>query len=760
MTTQTQNAGLVEALLQKADYAALEKLQADGNAAPIIDYFWNGIPKHMFDDMTHWFVRHFIAEGDNERKLKELSQAIADLVISNQRMNRMAYCLHAISGGWRGFTLAKKAGLKHPEHLDQHMDATIIKRDASFPNAQDNSTRAELCSEHNPSISVLPPAAMEAVIRRAFTHPRFNNLQKGYTEFFMSMWSPIIAMTCGRLPLFEDWKKDSRSDWNASRGSIIEQGIVTLVQLGLVPLRWKGDADVVDLNGVAIPLKGRLEPLLEFCAWAIKNEMSADVAATVALRYFQFNRMLLDEKFNAETVQPIDYEKLHPVMAAHRLSRDMFDIVALEEKWAPVLLKHFGHEVMRTSFKGRPDFHEAWLSGLEQRAGDVTVEDKLDFVARYYPKNCDPNRLVVQFDADFSKARRASTAVNIPQYRHDIDGQAWHTNGSGGLYDDYLLGYTTDIERIMLPILGNALELIRPPRNHPYKAVILSDLKTGPIAQRYSEELNVPLLNVPGALGDEYATKLVRPAVAADKAYEERQAKRVLGKEKRYVTSGHINYFFDRLGFHQDMTVQAGIGRPFSAARTWLRHKMYKRGFDTVVLRPGWEASNDCVQDVVLFNLMRLGLVKDQIPSAKSVRILNDRGQELSLYDCYRPIFDRVQDYHRRDVAVPDLETACARLMNLHFILNDVDERRRVEVELHDKQRPIKGEFSDIPVVTNRHRALFDEALRRDRPILLARYSGSSNDLPRSWNDARDEWSRGVSARRSRPGPEGAVYAA
>ena len=185
----------------------------------------------------------------------------------------------------------------------------------------------------------------------------------------------------------------------------------------------------------------------------------------------------------------------------------------------------------------------------------------------------------------------------------DMRGDATRAHDGKSLFSRAFLPLTTERERLLASVAVGGLETVSPRSTQRY-VYIAADDKYGAATTKSKNALKLAHEDeVPGALGKDFAAQRQanRATIAALQTQMQAEGKHVL-------SSLDLQKQVSIMAKNPQIAVAAGEAKLGSAARAVVRHTIMARNVTDFCFMPGWEKSNDCVQDIILATRMQLGL--------------------------------------------------------------------------------------------------------------------------------------------------------
>ena len=629
------------------------------SADEIMEYFFDGKKKYIYDDFPH---QYFADKGSEykDRARAQIAMAFGAVKASTggQQGN---YVLCSISGGMRGHELAYIHRAKFEEagdklttvKLGEYAGSDIVAQQVYGPNTDRNLALTRDVMRHYPEEIAIAPAGLQAMVHQFGANPGFSRGQKWEEEDYMGLWFMVKHYFEKRQPL--------SGDPNFSRGANWELMYGASVQAGVVPGRDANSMEVVDGKGKNVNLFRRMEAVANYVRWAAPKGFDVSVGATTLVRLMHMSDQIQDAKAGKESV--IDLDNLHPVMKK-RAKRELAQVERLKAQMGPFLAEHCADQIDTS------DLGDKWVKDL--MAGKKGVKPATE-LAEQIPFDDWGTK---QNKGDFAGFESQARDIHVYRLKGDYFGEDTHS----ALFEDDIYSRLNERERLILPFLIAASETALPPAAKPHVALVLGDPKTGSAAIEAATQADLEdIAELPGVAGKDF------PKIAAKNVREiERTTKNLRDRFKVGIvrSTSEFDEMFETAGQNGRGVIAPGPNKVGSAGRVAFRNKMLDRQVDRVVAMDGWERSPSYVQHMVRATLIQSGLVPRDSGSGQDFVVYDQRGQEMTLGDRIKPLAQFVETAIQNDVAVPEQSLALARLIELYDRQVDPTYRKRAGVDV------------------------------------------------------------------------------
>ncbi|MEM6903459.1 MAG: hypothetical protein AAF556_09510, partial [Pseudomonadota bacterium] len=644
----------------KKKYASVAPPPAlDAPADDIMNYFFDGKKKYIYDDFPH---RYFDDKGSEYKDRARAQIRMAFGAVKASTGGQMGnYVLCSISGGIEGHRLAWVHKEKFDEagdelttvKLGEYAGNDIVAERVYGPNTDKNLALSRDVQRHFPKDIAIAPAGLQAMVHQFGANAGFSRGQKWEEEDYMALWFPVKHFFEKRQPL--------SGDFNFSRGANWELMYGASVQAGLVPGRDAKSMDVVDGKGRAVSLHRRMEAIANYVRWAAPKGFDVSVGATTLVRLMH----LSDQVEAAKDGRPslVSTDNLHPSLLRSRQT-ELKKIARLKAQMGPFLAEHAADKI------DWEDLGDKWRQKL--LAGDPKVKPATELDEQ------------IPFDNWGTKQERGAfanfgeSAADIHVYR--LKGDYFSPDTHSALFDEDKFGQLDERERLILPFLLAATETALPPADKPKVALVLGDPKTGQAAQDMAEIKGIEnIAELGGATGKGF-DKIARRNVAdTDKLTRQLRKDHKVGIIR---SSTELDQMFDTGGANGDGVVAPGPDKVSSDARVTFRDKMIDRSINVVVAMDGWEQSPSYAQNMMRATLVQAGLVPRDTGSGQDFQVFDQRGQPMTLGDRIKKLNEFVSRALDNEVEVPKQALVLAQMIELYDRQVDPTYRQRKGVEI------------------------------------------------------------------------------
>ncbi len=696
------------------------------SADEIMDYFFDGKKKYIYDDFPH---KYFAEQGAEykERAKQQIRMAFGAVKASTggQQGN---YVLCSISGGIEGHRLAyvhrdkfKQSGEKLTTvKLGEFAGSDIVAERVYGPNTDRNLALSRQVMRDYPNDIAIAPAGLQAMVHQFGANAGFSRGQKWEEEDYMALWFPVKHYFEKRQPL--------SGDPNFSRGANWELMYGASVQAGVVPGRDANNMDVKDGKGRDVSLARRIESVANYVRWAAPKGFDVSVGATTLVRLMHMSDQIEAAKAGKPSI--IDTNNLHSSFKK-RSQKEVKKVEQLKAQLGPFLANYAD----QIDFE---DLGEKWKTDLLKGKKGVKPATEL--------------QEQIPFDGWGTKQPKKpfggfeATAPDIQIYR--LKGDYFGEDSKSVLFEDDPYSRLDHREKLILPFLLAASETALPPAAKPHIALVLGDPKTGNAALNAAEIDGIEdIAELPGAKGKGFG-KIAGQNV--------REIKRTTDMLRRQFdvgiirSSAELDEMFETSAKNGKGVVAPGTDKVGSAARAAFRNKMIDRSVDRMVAMDGWEQSPSYVQHMVRATLVQTGLVPRESGSGQDFIVFDQRGHEMTLADRIKPLAKFVEKGIQNDVAVPEQSLALARLFELYDRQVDPTYRKRKGVEI-SAQKAHPSVTSHMRDENHAEMAELKEIRDRVRPLLIEHAARGFDDSrikdlnedylrARTTRVARDKW--------------------
>ena len=699
------------------------------SADEIMNYFFNGKKKYIYDDFPH---AYFAEKGSEykQRAAHQIAMAFASVKASTGGQQGQ-YVLCSISGGMRGHELAyihkskfEEAGNKLTTvKLGEYAGNDIVAQEVYGPNTARNLALSREAQRHYPQEIAIAPAGLQAMVHQFGANPGFSRGQKWEEEDYMGLWFMVKHYFESRQPL--------AGDPNFSRGANWELMYGASVQAGVVPGRDAKSMDVVDGKGRDVDLFRRMEAVSNYVRWAAPKGFDVSVGATTLVRLMHMSDQIEDAKAGKDSI--IDTKNLHPSMKKRRKT-ELEKVERLKAQMGPFLAQHCADQIDTS------DLGDDWMKTLLAGKPDVRPARELD-------------KQIPFDDFGVKKDRKAfggfeDQARDIHVY--DLKGDYFSPDGHSTLFEDDTYSRLDQRDRLILPFLIAASETALPPADKPHVALVLGDPKTGSSALKAADELGVDIAELPGALGPDFKRVTRKNVDEMQRLTEKLRRQFKVGIVR---SSAEYDEMFDIAGKHGDGVLSPGPDKVSSAGRVAFRNKMIDRQVDRVVAMDGWEQSASYVQHMVRATVIQAGLMKPGNRSDQDFVVYDQRGKEMTLGDRIKQLDKFVTHALDEQMEAGEHYLAMARMLELYDRQVDPNYQKRQGVEISAQ---VGHPAVNSHLIDSKEKAEIQEIRDRLRPRLIAegaRYMDQTRigDLNIDYQRARNIQVTRDDARTARP---------
>ncbi|MBV6631431.1 MAG: hypothetical protein KI792_00210 [Alphaproteobacteria bacterium] len=632
----------------------------DASADEIMDYFFDGKKKYIYDDFPH---SYFDEQGSDYKERARAQIRMAFGAVKASTGGQMGnYVLCSISGGIEGHRLAYVHKDKFDEagdklttvKLGEYAGGDIVAERVYGPNTDKNLALSRDVMNQYPDQIAIAPAGLQAMVHQFGANSGFSRGQKWEEEDYMALWFPVKHYFESQQPL--------AGDPNFSRGANWELMYGASVQAGLVPGRDANSMDVVDGNRRQVSLFRRMEAISNYVRWAAPKGFDVSVGATTLVRLMHMSDQIEAAKEGRPSL--IDTDNLHPSLAK-RAQKELKAVARLKAQMGPFLKEHAADQI------DWEDLGDKWQANLLTGKKGVKPATELDEQIPFDDWGTKKARTA------FAGFKTDTTDIHVYRLKGDYFGSDTH---SMLFEDDTYNRRLNERERLILPFLLAASETALPPASKPKVALVLGDPKTGNAAMDAAEIEGIEnIAELPGAKGKDFNAIARRNVSDLGRLTEMLRKKFDVGIVR---STAEFDQMFETGGKNGEGVIAPGPDKVGSEARVAFRNKMIDRSVDRLVVMDGWEQSPSYVQHMVRATLVQSGLVPRDTGSGQDFMVFDQRGNELSLADRIKTLSAFVERAIDNDVEVPHQSLALARMLELFDRQVDPNYRSRKGVEV------------------------------------------------------------------------------
>ena len=491
----------------------------------------------------------------------------------------LVYGKGAITGGAYALreAIRKKAPTLH--RLSEHIGSPRSQKHIAMPNTRTNQVIGSYLQKAYPDLGIAAPTAREMSARKAMQHKAFGGLQFQDVDF-MVLWY-MLQMHFEHVAPFV-------ADWNATRNTINESVMETLIESGLVASRPKADIRLVDINGQPVSLLARMEKYGEILKIALAHEIDFREAAQA----FCISATLDNWR------RTNDPRAVRMNRRLRRPAKDEYDkIDQLRAEIDPLIVAYAASHLRPDDLL--PEYQEACSRAKTGLSPEMPADlrSQLKDFAKAYLDNIEDKTSINMDPVQAAALQRIPTPV---QRRFDPDGNIFDPSHRARFFhdDQHLYSACSEWEQALLPFVLWAMEIVLLPHNNPMVSVVLDDFKRGSEAERYRKKHALSHIDeaLPHA-GPEAAALILDREQKASRA-RVRQIKKVRpGK----VVIGPADFQFI-FGVMEELraTIPHFIGdgpnRTSPAFRQLFRKIFIERNADEVFFPEQWALSPELVQ--------------------------------------------------------------------------------------------------------------------------------------------------------------------
>ncbi|MGB9151879.1 MAG: hypothetical protein WCD70_02200, partial [Alphaproteobacteria bacterium] len=538
-----------------------------------------------------------------------------------------------------------------------------------------------------PERLVLAPIAFQGAISVA-GQPNFDLGSKRRDKGFMQLWTPTIREKIDVIFVTGD-------GFFSGATSGLEYPEAIAIAAGLRKRRPKADMRFLDMAMKDVPLFELCRRYSEYLIWAADDkDFYLKHEPTALMRAFAISTMA--ERGELPKANPIFLQGvLDNLDAMKKLQREIEPLI-LER------VKSRMFEIDLTDLAAvNPDFVEKCkaIKGGPRPQTRMNVDDVVGNLEKSgIAIHRFTNEELAQGDFELKEIAAKIPAQNyLPLTENDASkrvmrpvdmrGDATRAHDGKSLFSRALLPLTTERERLLASVAVGGLETVSPRSTQRY-VYIAADDKYGAATTKSKNALKLAHEDeVPSALGKDFAAqrRANRATIAALQTQMQAEGKHVL-------SSLDLQKQVSIMAKNPQIAVAAGEAKLGSAARAVVRHTIMARNVTDFCFMPGWEKSNDCVQDIILATRMQLGLQSGAAIDSKQVRVFNEQGHCLTIADRARAIWQPLKEALAQGRDTKDLEepaTALAQLWAFHRLAADPTMRLRSFEKIQERHPDI-----------------------------------------------------------------------
>ena len=633
-----------------------------------------------YDD---WYHPHYSHYGARVAPLKALVTNAHSLFRNAHEHMFLGYKNCAISSG----TNPHLDAVTHGHHTSDKLARVIGSEKHIWQNIKDNSARS-LARAHKihplfPELYVVTPTAFEGSTRVLSTSGRklTGGLQFDGADY-MSFWNMAIDMCRGfvlddvaidrppleqigrEIELAQSYSMETRkrvpiitSDWVNSRNSILEMARGVYIRFGLHPLRpdMQMDMRIYDEQSHSLHKATLLDctkPVLQnILRWAPQG-IATEEACRTAARLLNLHKMRTNPSYNAQQPLPIVTERLEPILRNPSQS-EIHEFNRLIERFEPFLLRYTPHLIRTNGLdQSYRDAKKSSALKLVHIGNDITNGDE---VVKWQRKNIPLNDVLDLWDLTKPKDFKAEDAcpkrdpINgkyRPQRRlHSSDERhaPFSRAQENEIWTDEPFHELDEMLQDMVRMNVAILETGILPLDSPEYPVVAFDMKRGaPALEQAKKKQVVDLSLLPGSLNKEFSKKVSEPNL--------RTAEKLMDN-LRHVTNGQGGQIPQAVfgtpfvkSSHQTFCavrpdlVGPGPKTPSSNFRLAMEMEVIRRSATQIYFQDHWETSEDQVRKMILAMKIEFGKVDRPAGNNREIKVLNENGQGISLYERYESI--------------------------------------------------------------------------------------------------------------------------